>query len=103
MVHNNHKLEDLLSYRVPRETSDIDGFCHGYQLRRHLYEQEANKGSLHLREDWSQYIGPVERWGCCNPYDGHFASIVLPLCKPERLGLASYIFECKDMFHERWL
>lgn len=85
-----------LSYRVPRATPDIDGLCHGYELRRHKHEQHANEGSLRCREDWTRYIGPIERWGSCNPYDGNFAAVVLPMCKPERLALASYIFECED-------
>ncbi|CAG8178600.1 unnamed protein product, partial [Penicillium nalgiovense] len=36
---------------------------------------------------------PGRTLGNCNPYEGHFASVVLPLCKPERLELVSYIFE----------
>ncbi|KAJ5624352.1 isoprenoid synthase domain-containing protein [Penicillium lagena] len=71
----------------------IDGFCHHYALRRHKHEQNANEGSFRCRDDWRKYIGPIERWGSCNPYDGHFATVVLPLCKPERLALVSYIFE----------
>lgn len=87
---------DELSVHVTRDAPDIDGLCHGYELRRHKHEQNANEGSLRCREDWTKYIGPIERWGNCNPYEGHFASVVMPMCKPERLALASYIFECKD-------
>lgn len=87
--------QDETSYQVSRQTSGIDGLRHGYTLRRHKYEQNANKGSLRCRDDWRRYIGPIERWGSCNPWDGHFASVVLPLCKHERLALVSYIFECK--------
>lgn len=88
---------DELSVRVPRDAADIDGLCHGYELRRHKHEQKANEGSFRCREDWTRYIGPIERWGNCNPYEGHFASVVLPMCKPERLVLVSYIFECEDI------
>ncbi|KAJ6104679.1 isoprenoid synthase domain-containing protein [Penicillium sp. IBT 18751x] len=84
---------DGISYPVSRQTPDIDGFCHNYVLRRHKYEQNANEGSSRCRNDWRRYIGPIERWGNCNPFDGHFASVVVPLCKPERLALVSYIFE----------
>lgn len=86
-----------LSVRVARDASDIDGLCHGYELRRHKHEQNANEGSFRCRKDWTRYIGPIERWGNCNPYEGHFASVVLPMCKPERLALVSYIFECEDL------
>ncbi|CAG8256281.1 unnamed protein product [Penicillium nalgiovense] len=81
---------------VRRQTPDIDGLCHDYTSRRHKYEKKANEESFRCREDWKQYIGPIERWGNCNPYEGHFASVVLPLCKPERLELVSYILECEQ-------
>jgi hypothetical protein len=92
---NSKAEQDKTSYIVSRPASDIDGFCHDYTLRRHKYEQNANEGSFRCRDDWRKYIGPIERWGSCNPFNGHFASVVLPLCKPERLGLVSYVFECK--------
>lgn len=95
--HNLQSEADELSVLVARDASDIDGLCHGYELRRHKHQQNANEGSLHCREDWTRYIGPIERWGNCNPYEGHFAAVVLPMCKPERLPLVSYIFECKDL------
>ncbi|KAK6828816.1 hypothetical protein RU639_003672 [Aspergillus parasiticus] len=85
--------EDDTSYRVERESPDIEGFCRHYALRRHKYEEKANLGSIQCRADWVKYIGPIERWGSCNPYEGHFGSVVLPLCKPERLAIISYIFE----------
>ncbi|KAJ5670875.1 isoprenoid synthase domain-containing protein [Penicillium longicatenatum] len=85
--------QDKTSYIVSRPASGIDGFCHDYTLCRHKYEQNANEGSFRCRDDWRKYIGPIERWGSCNPFNGHFASVVLPLCKPERLGLVSYVFE----------
>ncbi|KAE8369819.1 isoprenoid synthase domain-containing protein [Aspergillus caelatus] len=85
--------EDDTSYRVERSAPDIEGFCHHYAMRQHKYEEKANLGSLQCRADWVKYIGPIERWGSCNPYEGHFGSVVLPLCKPERLAIISYIFE----------
>jgi hypothetical protein len=94
MDFDNHQQNDETSYVVGRQTPDIDGLCHDYTLRRHKHEQRANEGSFRCRADWTNYIGPIERWGCCNPYEGHFSSVVLPLCKPERLELVSYIFEC---------
>ncbi|KAJ9273363.1 hypothetical protein DTO212C5_437 [Paecilomyces variotii] len=93
MAHLNLLLDDETSYTVPRESSDIEGFCDGYALRRHKFEDKAIEGSLQCREDWLKYIGSIERWGCNNPWEGHFGAVVLPLCKPERLGVISYIFE----------
>ncbi|KAJ9364273.1 geranylgeranyl pyrophosphate synthase [Paecilomyces variotii] len=93
MAHLNLLLDDERSYTVPRESSDIEGFCDGYALRRHKFEDKAIEGSLQCREDWLKYIGPIERWGCNSPWEGHFGTVVLPLCKPERLGVISYIFE----------
>ncbi|KAL3457458.1 isoprenoid synthase domain-containing protein [Aspergillus heterothallicus] len=84
---------DETSYPIPRATPDIAGFCAGYDLRRHRHEDKANEGSLACRADWEKYIGPIERWGSCNPWEGHFGSVVLPFCKPERLAVICYIFE----------
>ncbi|KAL5337411.1 class I glutamine amidotransferase-like protein [Aspergillus crustosus] len=72
---------------VERSTPDIAGFCKGYELRRHNHEDKANEGSLRCRADWEAFIGPIERWGSCNPWEGHFGSVVLPFCMPERLAL----------------
>ncbi|KAL3474415.1 isoprenoid synthase domain-containing protein [Aspergillus californicus] len=82
------------SYTVDRSAPDINGFCSDYELRRHHHEDNANKGSLRCRADWERFIGPIERWGSCNPWGGHFGAVVLPLCKPERLPVICYIFEC---------
>lgn len=86
--------QDDISYQVDLVTSDIAGFCHDYPLRRHKNEDRANDGSIQCRTDWVKYIGPIERWGSCNPYEGHFGSLVLPICKLERLNVASHVFEC---------
>ncbi|KAL2847042.1 isoprenoid synthase domain-containing protein [Aspergillus pseudodeflectus] len=80
-------LDPSLSTPVHRSTPDIAGFCAGYELRRHHHEDKANEGSLACRADWEKYIGPIERWGSCNPWEGHFGAVVLPFCKPERLAL----------------
>ncbi|KAL4758128.1 isoprenoid synthase domain-containing protein [Aspergillus foveolatus] len=78
---------DATSYAVPWSAPDMAGFCHGYELRRHRYEHKANEGSLRCRADWETFIGPIERWGSCNPWEGHFGAVVLPFCRPERLAL----------------
>ena len=85
---------DGLSYIVSSGPSGVDGLCCNYELRRHRYEHLADEGAQSCRDDWVKYIGPLERWGCCNPWEGNFGSVVLPFCKPERLALMSYIFEC---------
>lgn len=87
-------IPEQTSYRAQGPTPDIAGFCDGYELRRHRHEDKANEGSLRCREDWEQFIGPIERWGSCNPWEGHFGAVVLPFCKPERLPIICYIFEC---------
>ncbi|KAI9376024.1 isoprenoid synthase domain-containing protein [Aspergillus egyptiacus] len=88
---------DTTSSRVRRPTPDINGFCHGYELRRHRHEDQANEGSLRCRADWERFIGPIERWGSWNPWDGHFGAVVLPFCRPERLAVICYIFECTQL------
>ncbi|KAL4953372.1 isoprenoid synthase domain-containing protein [Aspergillus filifer] len=84
---SDHILNPILSSVVERSTPYIAGFCSGYELRRHHHEHLANEGSLRCRTDWEQFIGPIERWGSCNPWEGHFGAVVLPFCKPERLAL----------------
>ncbi|KAK4119290.1 terpenoid synthase [Parathielavia appendiculata] len=69
------------------------GFCQGYPLKRHRYETLDNAGCYEARRDWAKYIGPAREFGGCNPFDGNFTSLVLPLCKPERLKLIAYIIE----------
>ncbi|KAF7125867.1 hypothetical protein CNMCM5793_002160 [Aspergillus hiratsukae] len=90
--------DDQTSYLVPRSSPAIQGFCKGYPLRRHRFEDESNKGSLQCRADWVEFIGPIERWGCYNPWEGNFGAVVLPFCKPERLAIICYIFEYAFMY-----
>ncbi|KAL2851125.1 isoprenoid synthase domain-containing protein [Aspergillus pseudoustus] len=87
---------DETSSQVSRSAPDIAGFCTGYELRRHRTENRANEGSRACRADWEKYIGPIERWGSCNPWEGHFGAVVLPFCRPERLAVICYIFEYTD-------
>ncbi|KAL4863209.1 hypothetical protein BDV12DRAFT_206695 [Aspergillus spectabilis] len=95
MAQALHQLPNNTSCPDQRSTPDIGGFCEGYELRRHHHEDKANASSLRCRADWEAFIGPIERWGACNPWEGHFGSVVLPFCKPERLAIICYIFECK--------
>jgi hypothetical protein len=70
------------------------GFCPAYPLKRHRHEKLANAGCHEAREDWAKYIGPAREFGGCNPLDGNFTALALPLCKPERLKLVAYLLEC---------
>jgi hypothetical protein len=81
------------------ETLDIsqyatDGFCQDYPLKRHRHEALANAGSLEARRDWARYIGHAGEFGGCNPLNGNFTALVLPLCRPDRIRLVAYILEC---------
>ena len=88
-------LDDVTSYIVPISQYDTHGLCSDYTLRRHKYEAKANAGCLEARSDWIKYIGPIVQFGGCNPINGNFSAVVLPLCKPERLRLIAYVLECK--------
>lgn len=94
-MDTNHLSDDATSYELELTDYDTHGLCSKYRLRRHKYEIEANAGCYEARTDWIKYIGPVELFGGCNPINGNFSSLVLPLCKPERLRLVAYVLECR--------
>jgi hypothetical protein len=71
------------------------GFCPDYTLKIHRHETLANAGCYEARRDWARCIGPSDGFGGCNPFNGNFTALVLPLCKPERLSLVAYIIECR--------
>ncbi|RMZ70974.1 fusicoccadiene synthase [Pyrenophora seminiperda CCB06] len=85
--------QDVTSYLIPLSQYDTQGLCSNYTLRRHKYEAEANAGCHEARSDWIKYIGPIEQFGGCNPLNGNFSAVVLPLCRPERLRLIAYVLE----------
>lgn len=86
---------DETSYIVSLSNYDTQSLCSNYTLRRHKFETEANAGCHEARKDWIKYIGPIEQFGGCNPINGNFSAVVLPLAKPERLRLIAYVLECK--------
>jgi hypothetical protein len=88
-------MDDHTSERLDMGQFDTRGFCPGYPLRRHRYESLANAGCHEARQDWTQYIGPTDQFGGCNPINGNFTALVLPLVKPERLHLVGYVLECE--------
>lgn len=91
----DHFSDDATSYIVNLSDYDTKGLCSNYTLRRHTHETEANAGCYEARSDWLKYIGLVEQFGGCNPVNGNFSAVVLPLCRPERLRLVAYILECQ--------
>lgn len=90
---DQHQEYEETSYTVDPSSYDALGFAKSYTLRRHKYEAEANRGAYECRQDWIKYIGPIEQFGNCNPYDGNFTYLVLPFTRPERLWLCAYIHE----------
>ncbi|KAI5376644.1 hypothetical protein J4E82_004590 [Alternaria postmessia] len=84
---------DETSYLVSLSHYDTSSLCSDYTLRRHKYEPEANAGCYEARQDWIIYVGPIEEFGGCNPINGNFSAVVLPLTKPERLRMIAYVLE----------
>jgi hypothetical protein len=89
------RYDEQSSYLLSISEYTTCGFCTNYPLRRHKFEAEANAGCHEARQDWAKYVGPTEQFGGCNPINGNFSAVVLPLCKPKRLRLVAYILECK--------
>jgi hypothetical protein len=89
--------DDQTSFTVDISQYDTEGFCANYRLRRHKFEQFANDGCHEARLDWSKYVQSTDQFGGCNPVNGNFTAVVLPLCKPERLRLVAYILECRSV------
>jgi ophiobolin F synthase len=90
-------LYDATSYNIPISSYDTHGLCRDYPLRRHKWEAEANAGCHEARLDWIKYVGPSDDFGVANPINGNIVAMALPLAKPERLRLVSYLFECKKI------
>jgi hypothetical protein len=83
---------------TPFDMAAFDGtqsFCTGYPLRRHRFESLANRGSHEARQDWMRYIGPIktDQFGGCNPRNGNFTALVLPLVRADRLMTVAYVLE----------
>ncbi|KAI9155010.1 Terpene cyclase ATR13 [Paramyrothecium foliicola] len=94
--HNIMESEALYSHPLDIGQFDTHGFCPNYPLRRHKFESLANDGCIEARHDWAQHIGPAVEFGGCNPLNGNFTAVVLPLCRPERLRLVAYVLECEN-------
>ncbi|KAI1818647.1 isoprenoid synthase domain-containing protein [Poronia punctata] len=85
--------DDLTSYPLELSNYNTHGLCQNYRLRRHKFESESNAGTQEARQDWIEYIGPVDKFGNSNPIDGNFTAVVLPLLLPERIRTVAYILE----------
>jgi ophiobolin F synthase len=79
---------DAASHVVTIEDDTLQGFSRDFTLRK------ANDGSHLLRKDWQRFIGPIDAFGGCNPYQGNFTSLALPYTQPERIGICAYFIEC---------
>jgi hypothetical protein len=87
--------DDQVALPLDISSYDTYGFCLDYPLARHKFEVEANAGSHEARLDWAKYVGLTDQFGGCNPINGNFTAVVLPLCRPERLRLVAYVLECE--------
>jgi len=96
MSRYDQDLDGSFSDHVDISDYDTQGFCGGYELRRHKNEYEANAGCHEARQDWIYYIGPIDLFGNYNPINGNFTAVVLPHCRPERIRLTAYILECRN-------
>jgi len=86
--------DDMVFEQLDIDGLDTQGFCAGYQLRRHKHEDAAITGYHEARSDWHRHIGPIEQFGGANPIHGDFTSLALPLCiEPRRLRHIAYILE----------
>jgi hypothetical protein len=85
---------DTVSHVVTIENDTLQGFGRDLTVRKGNDEAAANDGSHLLRKDWQRFIGPIDAFGGCNPYQGNFTSLALPYTKPERIDICAYFIEC---------
>lgn len=90
---------DAVSHVVTIEDNTLEGFSRDLTLRKAKSEAAANDGSHLLRKDWQRFIGPIDAFGGCNPYDGNFTSLALPYTQPERIGICAYFIECMCVWY----
>jgi hypothetical protein len=72
---------------------DTQKFHTNLPVRIHKLDAEANDGCREARLDWIKYCGPAIQFGNCNPVNGNFTSLTMPLVIPERLRWIGYIYE----------
>jgi ophiobolin F synthase len=87
-------LPEDLSMALDMSNYPTQGLSQEYVLRRHKFESEADEGIYDARLDWIKYIGRLDEFGSENPINGNYTALCLPLCRPERIQLVSYIVEC---------
>lgn len=85
---------DERSFVVPIDNDTLQGFSQPFTLRKSKDEAAANDGAHLARKDWRRFIGPIDTFGGCNPYQGNFTSLALPYTQPDRIGICAYFVEC---------
>ncbi|RGP63178.1 geranylgeranyl pyrophosphate synthase [Fusarium sporotrichioides] len=82
------EVEDISKY-------DTKGFFSGFKLLRSKFEWLANQAVYEFRLDWQHYVGDLasDYYGSCNPINGNIFSLAHPLCRPERVKIATYVVE----------
>lgn len=94
MKQARQTIYDKASYIVSIDEEEHQGFSKSFTLRKSRDEAAANDGSHLARKDWQRFIGPIDAFGACNPYQGNFTSLALPYTQPERIGICAYFIEC---------
>lgn len=86
-------MEFKYSTPVPVETVRKSGCFTTLPVRYHRDEELAIRESKRMEADWQNAFGtPPFSQGCQNPA-GHLASLSLPECLPDRIGICSYIMD----------
>jgi hypothetical protein len=72
---------------------------YGFLLRLCIEAAQVRNRDYEARSDWIKYFGPVGQFDCCNPVNGKFSAVVLPMCKPDHLRLVAYVLKYRYLLH----
>ena len=86
-------MEYRFSTLVDPSTYETHGLCDGIAVRKHMNPEIENRGALQAQKDWARLVRPVGfyRGGLGPEYN--FIQVIMPECRPERLGIISYLGE----------
>ena len=73
-----------------------NGFCEGYEARRHRSQNTAIAGSQRCRADFTISVGGLNLDDIVtyeNEVHGHIVTVLMPHVRPERMELMSYLSE----------